>query len=256
MTQAKIGLYCPGDRPERFQKAMDSGADFVILDLQDSVSKANKQQALENVVGFLKNVSEPQRTRLEIRVNGFEEEKSALSEFKDWLSIRVPAVENTSQLDNWLDFHSLTPLVETSFGMQNLNQLAKHPKISMLAIGETDLMHELGATHPAVLTHFRVQLITVSAANGLNRPMMSAWTKLSDPEGFLADCLEGKSMGFAGRTVIHPNQVAIAREAFSETDQERAKREEIQRLMGEQGGVARDANGDMIDSAHTKNADK
>lgn len=252
MSTTTIGLYCPGDRPDRFQKALDSGADFIILDLEDSVSKANKHLALDSVVEFLNELPEKDKTRLEVRVNRLNSEKAALKKFENWLSVRLPELEQQDQLDNWSNFNQLTPLIETSYGMQNINDIAKHPKIKTLAIGETDLMQQLGASHPAILTHFRIQLINASAAHGLPRPMMSAWTQLSDPEGFFQDCLAGKSMGFAGRTVIHPDQVPIARKAFSETDQERAKREEIAELMGEQGGVARDSNGDMIDSAHTK----
>ena len=255
MTNPTVALYCPGDKPEKFQKAQSAEADFMILDLQDSVASRDKSFALESVMEFLATQKNTELEKIEVRVNGDPVEAKKLQRFSEYLSIRLPRVETAEQLDDWASFRRVTPLVETSLGMQNLEAIANHPKVCILAMGEADLLSELGANDLSITNYFRIRLITVSAAAGLERPMMSAWTKLSDSAGLEQDCLVGKSLGFTGRTAIHPKQIPVIKQAFSETESEKQKRMEIQAQLGNHGGVALDKNGDMIDTAHIRNRD-
>jgi citrate lyase subunit beta/citryl-CoA lyase len=82
--------------------------------------------------------------------------------------------------------------------------------------------------------------------------MMSAWTNLSNPEGFVNDCDRGRDLGFVGRTAIHPSQIPVIQEAFQVSSSELERKREIEKLIGQSGGVALSSAGDMVDSANLR----
>jgi citrate lyase subunit beta / citryl-CoA lyase len=245
-------LYVPGNKPAWFLKALDGDADQVILDLQDSVPLNEKDRALSEVVSFLKSASKDQISKLQVRVCGNEKELQALQDASASISIRLPKVENRASLEPWSVFRYLVPLIESARGFLSIDEVAGHPKVEMLAMGELDLASELLTSHPDVFSHLRMQLILASAANGLRPPMMSAWTNLSDPEGFAQDCDRGRDLGFIGRTAIHPSQISVIQEAFQVTSSELERKREIQQLIGQSGGAALSSAGDMVDSANLR----
>lgn len=248
MKQVISALYCPGNRPDRFEKAL-TAADQLILDLQDSVALDQKEFALNQVVQYLTSKSESEIARIQVRVESTEAERTALDRFSSNLTIRVSRVETQADLHIWSQFQNVIPLVETALGMSNLGEIGSQENVASLAIGELDLTTELAATSPDIIRHLRIQLVLASAANGLPAPMMSAWTKLSDSEGLKRDCIEGRSLGFTGRTAIHPDQVPIIEEIFSPDRDPSADRRVTQELIEKSGGVAVDAHGNMVDQA-------
>ena len=252
MSWITSALYVPGNKPAWFLKALDGDADQVILDLQDSVPLNEKDRALSEVVSFLKSASKDQISKLQVRVCGNEKELQALQDASASISIRLPKVENRASLEPWSVFRYLVPLIESARGFLSIDEVAGHPKVEMLAMGELDLASELLTSHPDVFSHLRMQLILASAANGLRPPMMSAWTNLSDPEGFAQDCDRGRDLGFIGRTAIHPSQISVIQEAFQVTSSELERKREIQQLIGQSGGAALSSAGDMVDSANLR----
>lgn len=252
MSWITSALYVPGNKPAWFLKALDGDADQVILDLQDSVPLNEKDQALSEVVSFLKSASKDQISKLQVRVCGTEKELQALKEASASISIRLPKVENRASLEPWSVFRYLVPLIESARGFLSIDEIAGHPKVEMLAMGELDLASELLTSHPDVFSHLRMQLILASAANGLRPPMMSAWTNLSNPEGFVHDCYRGRDLGFVGRTAIHPSQIPVIQEAFQVSSSELERKREIEKLIGQSGGVALSSAGDMVDSANLR----
>lgn len=248
---ATSALYCPGNRPDRFEKAF-LAADQIILDLQDSVAQDQKLYALDRVVDFLVSKSASQLSRIQVRVESNPTEVASLEPFADQLTIRVSRVETREDLSLWKGFRSVIPLVETSRGMLNLPEIAETKNVVSLAIGELDLTTELDASSPEMVRYLRIQLILASAAFGLPAPMMSAWTKLSDVNGFKQDCLEGRSLGFWGRTAIHPTQVPIIHEVFSTGQDAEFGKAEKRDLLEQSGGVALDSEGNMIDQASVR----
>ena len=229
MNQVVSALYCPGNRPDRFTKAINSGADQLILDLQDSVPLDEKSAALESVLGFLGHLDAASAQNVQVRVN------------------EVPA-----QISPWRDFRQIVPLVETAKGLANLSAIAESPKVKMLAIGELDLSRELNSRHPDMIRHLRIQIVLASAAFGLRPPMMSAWTNLSDMDGLRIDTIEGRGLGFLGRVAIHPKQIPVIKEAFAVPESELRHKKEVLVLLGEEGGVAVDSEGNMVDRANLR----
>ena len=249
MSWITTSLYVPGNKPGWFVKALDSDVDQVILDLQDSVPSTEKDEALSEVVSFLESASKDQISKLQVRVCGTDDELKALKEVSTAISIRLPKVESREALGPWSIFRYIVPLIESAKGFSSIDQIAAHPKVEMLAMGELDLASELLTSHPDVFSHLRIQLILASAANGLRPPMMSAWTNLSNPEGLVQDCARGRSLGFIGRTAIHPSQISVIQEAFRVSTEELERKREIEDLLGVSGGVALSSAGDMVDSA-------
>lgn len=245
---ARSALYCPGNRPERFDKARLSGADIVILDLQDSVPGDQKENALNNVIEYLQARPKEDLRTFQVRVNSKTQVPSGLLQFALDLAIRLPQVEHPDELLAWSDFREVIALVETARGIRNLDAIAATQVVSALAIGELDLTTELGGNHPSLVNHLRIELILASAAAGLPSPMMSAWTRLSDEDGLREDCELGRSLGFVGRTAIHPKQIDLINEVFERSySQEAAAR--AQSVLGTDGGVGIDDQGNMVDSA-------
>ena len=252
MSWIASALYVPGNKPAWFLKALDGEADQVILDLQDSVPLNEKSKALAEVVSFLASASEDQISKLQVRVSGTEGELRALKKACTSISVRLPRVETRAALEPWSVFRYIVPLIESARGFLSIDEIARHPKVEMLAMGELDLASELLTSHPDVFLHLRLQLILASAANGLRPPMMSAWTNLSNPDGFVQDCARGRDLGFIGRTAIHPSQISLIREAFEISSSELERKVEIEKLIGHSGGVALSSAGDMVDSANLR----
>ncbi|MFB3051806.1 MAG: CoA ester lyase, partial [Acidimicrobiia bacterium] len=142
-------LYAPGDRPELFEKAMRSGADGVVLDLEDSVLPGEKTAALQHVVEFLSDHdSRSTDTELWVRVNNrsglLEEELSALAGSEHLAGVSLPKVESPvdfDRLDQMLPDHvGVLGLVESASGVAAVLTIASHPRVRRLGLGEADLI--------------------------------------------------------------------------------------------------------------------
>lgn len=249
MSWITTALYCPGNKPAWFEKALSGDADQVILDLEDSVPPSDKPQALEYISEFLASLGAQDLRRVQIRVNGSQEEIAALEPFAASISIRLPKVEDPSQLEPWMEFRTLVPLIESARGFQALNEIGANPKVEMLAMGELDLESELLTSDQQVMDYLRIQLVIASAACSLRPPMMSAWTRITDYEGLKIDCERGKGLGFVGRTAVHPSQLEVISEAFRSVQFDQSQDQQKALLIEGSGGVALDSEGNMLDAA-------
>lgn len=241
------GLYVPGDRPDRFDKAVATGADLVILDLEDAVAPANKAYARESVVEWLS--TNPVDAVVQVRINGVED-LAALSSLTGF-EIRLPKVETTAQLDEVaaaMPGIPLTALVESAVGVEHAADLAAHPAVTRLGLGESDLASELGTRADAVLDHARVRLLYAARAAGLPAPMLSAYPAIQDLTGLRTDTERGKALGWVGRVAIHPSQLPVIAEVFRPSQEERHWAEEVLTAT-KNGGVTTLPTGEMVDAA-------
>jgi citrate lyase subunit beta/citryl-CoA lyase len=241
------GLYVPGDRPDRFDKAVATGADLVILDLEDAVAPPRKAYARESVVEWLSaGVTGPV---VQVRING-PEDLPALQGLHN-LELRLPKVETTTQIDEVsaaLPGVPITALVESATGVENAAEIAAHPAVTRLALGESDLASELGTRADAVLDHARVRLLYAARAAGLPAPMLSAYPAIRDLDGLRQDTERGKALGWLGRVAIHPTQLHVIAEVFHPSDEELQWATQVLSTQQE-GGVSTLTTGEMIDPA-------
>jgi citrate lyase subunit beta/citryl-CoA lyase len=206
-------LYVPGDRPDRFAKAVGSGADVVILDLEDAVAPARKAYARDAVAEFLGDVPP---VPCEVRVNGPSDLDAVVG--RPGLSgLRVPKVEDPTRLAAYrsaaLPVHVL---IETALGVERAYEIALSG-VASVTLGEADLGSDLGITAEDGFGWARGRLVIAARAAGLPAPAMSVWTGLRDLDGLAASCRRGRDQGMVGRAAIHPAQIPVIVDAFRPT---------------------------------------
>lgn len=245
-------LYVPGDRPDRFEKAVASGPDIVILDLEDAVAPDAKAPALRAVCDWLATRDGAGGPDIQVRVNrDADEELTGLVATGAAIGIRVPKVESTSEIDRIAELAPglpLSVLIESARGLERAFELASHPAVAALGAGEADLAAELGTGDQTVVDHVRVRLLIAARAAGLPAPMLAAYPGIRDLDGLRADTERGRRLGWHGRSAIHPAQLPVIREVFRPREDEVAWARAVVEALAS-GGVATLPNGEMVDAA-------
>jgi (S)-citramalyl-CoA lyase len=206
-------LFVPGSRPERFEKALASGADLVCVDLEDAVGPADKDSARDAAIAALGDL------RLGIRINGVRT-RYGLADLLALSSastkppfVMVPMVEAVAEVEI---VHALMgpqvaiiPLVETVKGVGAVQAVAAAPGIGGLMLGGADFAGELGvAMSWDALFAARAQVVMVCAAAKV--PSIDVpWLDLDNLDGFAADVARVKAMGFTAKSLVHPKHVAV-----------------------------------------------
>jgi citrate lyase subunit beta/citryl-CoA lyase len=247
-------IYVPGSRPDRFDKAAASGADVVILDLEDSVAAADRPTAREAVARWL--TAAPLPVQVRVGAPGSDDLAADLEALPGDVPLRVPKVSSPSELDRFAG-REVHAILETALGIEQAFAVASHPCVATLALGEADLAVELGLSGEDAFRWVRSRVVVAARAAGLPPPMMSAYPDLRDLDGLAASCRGGRVSGFHGRTALHPSQVPVIRAAFAPTEEEVAWAAEVRAALagGAGAGVARLADGSMVDAAMTRRAD-
>lgn len=215
-------LFVPGTKPDRFAKALASGADCVCIDLEDAVPADEKDAARAAALDAVATTGDP---RLAIRINGM----MTRAGLADALALAgaavrpplvfVPMVESPvelAQLRRVLadDAASFVPLIETVAGLRAADAIAADPSTVMLMFGGGDFSAQLGvplAWEPLALA--RAQL--VMAAAGAGKPALDVpYIHLDDTAGLAEECRRARELGFAAKAAIHPAQVAAIHAIF------------------------------------------
>ena len=248
LSRARTMLFVPGLRPDRFEKALASGADGVILDLEDAVPAVDKDEARRHVAPWIG------REGVVVRVN--DANSDAFDADLELIAGRRAAVmlaktENVDQVNSVLRTLApgsvVLPLIETAAGVLDSRSICAADGVVRAAIGLVDLATQLGISDPAspTLTWASATVITASAAAGIAPPLASPSLQIGDPERVLADCRIARTLGFTGRLCIHPSQVAATHEAFGFTDADVHWARTV--LDAEAGGGATQLDGQMLD---------
>lgn len=246
-------LYVPGDRPDRFDKAVASGADVVIFDLEDSVAAGHKAAARTHVAHWLAGRD---TADVQVRVNAAGSGWLAddLAALPPGVAVRLPKVESPGDVDAVGD-REVHALLETALGVEQAFEVASHPLVASIALGEADLAAELAVTDEQALAWVRMRTVVAARASGLPAPMMAAYPQIRDVEGLARSCALGRSLGMHGRTAIHPSQLPVIAAAFGVSDDDRAwAREVLSALERSGGGVATLPSGEMVDAAMARRA--
>ncbi|MDT0213070.1 CoA ester lyase [Rothia sp. ARF10] len=256
---ARSLLFVPGDRPDRFAKAVASGADAVVLDLEDAVAPANKAAALGHVVDFLDALPSARSgsaARVVVRVNppGSETsqaELSALAASGAARLVMVPKAESAASLEAVLDElptrSGTIPLVETAAGLLDVREVAAARGVLRLAFGHLDLCAQLGLSpeDERRLDPARLALVVASAAASLPPPVDGVSTSIDDAEAITRETRSAVASGFTGRLCIHPRQVSLVHDALRPGDAEVAWARTVTGAVGVDG-VAK-VDGEFVD---------
>ena len=242
---ARSYLFVPGNRPDRFLKAIASNADAVIIDLEDAVPPNEREKARENVRAF----AAPEHPVL-IRVNGATTEwhrvDVGLAQLPGILGIVLPKAERASDVTA-ID-GPVFPIIETAKGFQHAADLADATNTQRLLFGSIDFQHDLGINGEGEeLLYFRSQLVLTSRLAGLPAPVDGITASFERPDLIRADTDRARRLGFGGKLCIHPKQIVTVHECFAPTSNEIAWATRVIEAAEKSGGAAAAMGGEMID---------
>ncbi|MFD5249934.1 HpcH/HpaI aldolase/citrate lyase family protein [Amycolatopsis sp. NPDC058340] len=217
VANARTLLFVPGHRPDRFTRAAASGADAVVLDLEDAVGAGSKAQARAHVRSWLH-----QGNRALVRINApetpwYEADCELIREFG--CPVMLPKAEDPSHVDG---LPAVVPLLETALGIEHAVAVCSMPGVIRPAFGSVDLAAQLGIDHRSheALRYARSSIVLAAAAAGCAAPIDGVTTALHDEATLRADLDEAVTIGYTGKLCIHPDQVGIANLRLRPTDSE------------------------------------
>jgi citrate lyase subunit beta / citryl-CoA lyase len=220
--QERSYLFVPGDRPERFDKALASGAHAVILDLEDAVMPDRKPQARAAMRQWLSQTD----ARVWVRVNPadtpWHAEDCALLELPGVRGVMMPKAQDAPALARLADTlranQSIIPLVESVAGWFEALSLARVPRVHRLAFGSLDFMSDSGIQGDGEeLDAVRSHLVLVSRLAGLPPPVDGVSLVIDDANQLEADVRRSRRYGFGAKLCIHPKQVPSVHSGFAPT---------------------------------------
>jgi citrate lyase subunit beta/citryl-CoA lyase len=265
-------LYMPGSNARALDKGRGLDADALILDLEDAVAPDAKQTAREQVVAAVKEGGYGHREIL-IRSNGlntpwgYDDVVAAATSGADAVLLpKVDSADMVRQAESILDAagapDSMTIwcMMETPRGMLRAEEIADaSPRLGGFVMGTSDLTKDLHARH----TPMRLPLITslglcLLAARAADIAILDGvYLDLNDASGFAMSCVQGAELGFDGKTLIHPKQLADANEAFAPSEDEVAfsrKIIEAHASAQAEGKGVLVVDGKLIENLHVENA--
>lgn len=250
-------LFVPADRPERIGKAIASGADAVIVDLEDAVAPAAKDRArdaLANAWSGAAEQAEQAAVMLLVRINAagtaWQAEDLGWCEAASVAQVVLPKAEAASvkALQRRLPHVRCHALMETAAGFAQLADVAAAPSVDRLLFGSIDLMADLGATDDDMPLHFfRSQLVLHSRAADLPAPVDGVCTAIGDAPALTADTARARAFGFGAKLLIHPGQVAPVHAGLAPGPAELAWARRIVDAAQSAGGGAVAVDGKMVD---------
>lgn len=270
----RSALYMPGANARALEKGRDVPADILIMDLEDGVAPEAKEEARQRIVRMVGEGGYGRR-ELAVRINGagteWHEADIAAIATSGVNAIALPKVDDAgavlavvalmekagapADMQIWC-------MIETARGVLNASAIASaHPRVGTLMIGSADLTKDLRALQtpdrlPLVTS---IQLVILAArANGLT-VLDAPFFDLSDDDGFLASCRQGRAFGFDGKTLLHPKTIAGANAAFGPSEDEIAWAHRIteahEAALAEGKGVIL-VDGQLIEGLHVAEAQR
>lgn len=239
-------LFVPAVQPDRFEKALGSGADAVIIDLEDAVASAAKSAAREMLRDRLPYLD--RRVPVGIRVNAMSTahvdlDVALVGELIGSLDFLVlPEVQGPGEVNAFLallrsvsspdevDRISILALIESSAGLLNAPAIASVPEVRRLALGSADLAEEWDVAPSAEGREFDFalqQLVVASRASELNGPIDSPHMNVQDHAGLSRRAASAAGLGVKGKLCIHPAQVKPAAAAFVVSGDEYLRLQEV-----------------------------
>jgi len=250
-------LFVPGTRPERFVKALDSGADAVILDLEDAVPEDEKEHARSAIRAAWPQFTAEQKKRLVLRSNSpgtkFYAADLILAQELDIACLLIPKSESLDQINGAaqiLPNTAIVPMIETAIGLDQLKELANSNQVLRLALGNIDLQADLGMVCDLQETELQIaryQIVLASRLAKIAPPIDGVTPSTDDIDRIHADAQRAKRMGFGAKLCIHPKQVAAVKTAFMPSKEEVSWAQRVIEADKASKGGAIKLDGRMID---------
>jgi citrate lyase subunit beta / citryl-CoA lyase len=257
LALARSFLFVPGHRPERFAKALASGADAVIIDLEDAVPLDAKDTARSALLSAWADFDADQRARLLVRVNPagtpwHEADLAAVASLSGLGALMLPKAENPQQLE-----HAFTacgvpvlPLIESAEGVGQMDAIARASGVLRLGLGHIDLQADLRiicGPDEAEIAPIRLAMVVASRRAHLPAPVDGVTTATTDADVLARDAQRSRRFGFGAKLCIHPAQVAGVHQALAPTEAECDWACRVLAAEVAAGGGAFSVDGKMVD---------
>lgn len=272
----RIYLFAPGDRAELMRKALTAGADAVILDLEDAVAPSAKDGARTEVQRLLdESAGSPTAIAIHVRINatadGYDDRDLAIAVHPTVEAIRLPKAEDAAAIRAvserigvlesaaGMPFGTvrLYPTIESARGVMRAEQIAAcDARIARLVAGRADLIADLGARGDDGLALLVPQALIAIASRsaGIDAPVDGATTDLTDASVLHEDLERARSLGYFGKSAIHPRQIEAIRSAFTPSAEEIEAATRIVRAAAAIGEGALSLDGQLVDAAIVRRA--
>ncbi|WAP54564.1 HpcH/HpaI aldolase/citrate lyase family protein [Streptomyces sp. S465] len=254
---ARSVLFVPGSRPDRFAKATASGADLVVIDLEDAVGPGGKAEARATVFGW------PDLAGVAVRINaaGTDWHEADLAAVlaahaagSGPAAVMLPKADAAATAATAAALpvgSALLPLVESARGVRDADRIAESDRVVRLVFGSVDYAHDIAATpHPPAedeLLYARSVLVNSSRAAGLAAPVDGVTLALDDVETAEREARRSRDVGFGGKLCLHPRQLPGVHRAFLPTEAEVAwARRAAEAAQRSDGGAIR-LDGEIMD---------
>ncbi|MBT0958271.1 CoA ester lyase [Alphaproteobacteria bacterium KMM 3653] len=221
--EIRLPLFVPADRPERFEKAAASGADAVILDLEDAVARDGKERARALLRSDFTDLP------VLLRINGigtpWHDADIAAAGALDLAAVILPKAEHPGEVaalcQRIAGALPVMALIETAAGLAQARAIAALPGVCRLVFGSIDFCADLGCAHlREVLLPARSELVLASRLAGIAAPVDGVTAQIDDLSESYEDAVHARALGMSGKLCIHPRQIAEVRRAFAPTPQE------------------------------------
>lgn len=252
----RTALFVPASRPERIPKALASGADAVIVDLEDAVEPGAKDTARAALAEFC--TASPD-ARLLVRVNDattawFQADLDACARLAGVAGILLPKAESAEQVAAAAaPGRPVLPIIESARGVVELPRIAAAPGVQRLSFGSLDLGLDLGMAPDsegarAMLDHVRCQILLHGRVAGLRSPLDGVHPAIDDAAGLAAAAKHARELGFAGMLCIHPAQLPVVHQAYAPSEDEVGWARRVVDTHEQTGSAAFRLDGKMVDA--------
>ncbi|NMG68029.1 CoA ester lyase [Azoarcus indigens] len=258
LAAARSFLFVPASRPERIAKALSSGADVVVVDLEDAVPPADKDAARAHLAAWL---AHHPGSALAVRINAagtpWHEADLVLCRHPDVIGLMLPKAESAASVAAAHEASAATavlPILETAAGLGAVDAIATAPGCARLVFGKLDLAVELDLVpdeddaEELVFLPYRAMLALASRRAGLPLPVDGVFTAIGDSAGLARYARRARNHGFGALLLIHPAQVSTTRAAYAPSAAERAWAEAVLSAAASAGGGAVQVEGRMVDA--------
>ena len=269
MTILRSALYMPGINQKAMDKALNLDCDAGVLDLEDAVEVSKKEDSRQLVIRQIENNDYGSRVVV-VRVNDLgtkwgEQDVAAVANLPIQ-AILVPKVSEIRDISRVVDLLNrlgselpIWIMVETPLAIININELARQPRVTALVMGTSDLVVDLCAEHLEERQNISYALQrSIIAARAFGKKILDGvHLDFRDLDSLRNVCRLGKSMGFDGKTLIHPDQIPVANDAFSpsEAELDKAKRViDAWRSAQTRGSGVVEVDGTLVESLHVEEA--
>lgn len=249
-------LFVPAGRPERYAKALASGADAIIIDLEDAVAPDAKSAARAALIAAWPPLAGDERALIRVNASGtawVADDLKACAALRPQCVV-VPKVERADELARIAAAlppeTALLPMIESALGWANLTEIARAASVQRLVFGSFDFQADLGLEcddDEGELMPVRLAITAASRVAELAPPVDGVTLQTGDAGRLRADTLRARRLGFGAKLCIHPNQVRAVHEALAPDAAELAWARRVVEAAAAADGAATTLDGKMID---------